>query len=79
MLIKDFNTLPLNDKVFLVNSSGSKLIESHPRVGKYKTHLYEIGGLKVNVLVNSDNNCILLAHALEDSKLESLTDSIYLN
>ncbi len=79
MQINDFNSLSLDDKVYMVNSTGSKLIESHPWYGKYKTNLYELDGIKVNVLVNINDNRVMLAHALEDSELESLTDNIHMN
>lgn len=79
MQIKDFDLLFMDDKFFMVNNAVSKLIESHPWYGRYKTNLHELDGIKVNVLVNTNDNHIMLAHALEDSQLESLTDSIYLN
>ena len=79
MQINDFNALPMNDKVLMVNNKESKLLESHPWQGKYKLNLYDLNGTKVHVLINSDSKNIMLAHAIDDSELESLTDSIYMN
>lgn len=79
MCIKDFNLLSLDDKISLVNKTESKLLESHLWVGNYKMHLYEMDGMKVHVLVRTDNNRVIAANALEDAELEPLSDSIYLN
>ena len=79
MYIKDFNQLSLDDKIYLVNNTGSKLIESHSWFGKYDTNLYDVDGIKVNVLFDKNTKHVMIARALEDAELKALTDSYHLN
>lgn len=79
MCIQDFNQLSLDDKILLVNKSDSKLIESHPWYGKYKTNIYELDGMKVHVLVNDGNKRIALVNALEDAELYTFSDTTHMN
>lgn len=79
MCIKDFNRLPLEDKVLLVNTGSSKLLESQVWAGKYNTNIYELNNMKVHVLINNDSNYVVFANAIEENELENFSDSIYMN
>ncbi len=76
MNTKNFNLLPFYDKVALFNSARCKLVESRSCFGTYKTHIYEMDGTRLHVVINRDTNTIILINALDEPQLEIISDAV---
>ena len=80
MSSKDFNEMPLEDRINLLENIEGKAIEPIVQYEKYKADLYLVNDMIVNVLVNTEDDRIVRATAIEnEEETEMFSDCIYMN